>query len=87
MNIVVHPRVFTKRPEITQIDVECAILRALRSQDRPGTDPLEYIRVGPDTSGRLLQWVAIRQKGVDSWFVFHAMRVTHAMLKELGMTR
>ena len=58
---------------------------ALRSQDRLGTDPLEYVGVGPDTSGRLLQWVAIRLDGVDSWFVFHAMRATKKVLEELGM--
>ena len=65
-----------------------AVVSALRSQSRLDTDPLEYVGVGPDCSGRLLQWVAIRLDGVDSWFVFHAMRATTTVLRELlGMTR
>ena len=82
MNIVVHSRVFERHPELTQGDVESAVIGALRSQDRPTTDPLEYVGVGPDTSGRLLQWIAIRLNGVDSWFMFHAMRATQKVLGE-----
>ena len=87
MRIVVHPRVFQAHPDVSQEDVEAAISGTLRSQSRLGTDTLEYVGVGPDCSGRLLQWVAIRLDGVDSWFVFHAMRATTKVLRELGMTR
>ena len=87
MNIEVHPRVFERHPELTREDVKSAVVNALRSQDRLGTDPLEYVGVGPDTAGRPVQWVAIRLEGVDSWYVFHAMRATRKVLSELGMGR
>ena len=85
MQIHVHPRIANKRPEITPADVEAAVCGALRSRPR-STDPVQWVGVGMDASGRLLEFIAVEQ-GPDEWLVFHAMAATNKVLKEIGLRR
>lgn len=48
------------------------------------TDPLRYVAVGYDEYGRLLEMVAVLDES-DRWHVFHAMRATPKVLRELKL--
>lgn len=51
---------------------------------REDTDPLRYVAVGYDEYGRLLEMVAVLDES-DRWHVFHAMRATTKVLRELKL--
>ncbi|MCL2483226.1 MAG: hypothetical protein FWF43_07410 [Propionibacteriaceae bacterium] len=85
MLIRVHPRVAAKRPEITPEDVRVVFTGALRSRPRD-TDPVQWVGVGIDTNGRLLEFIAIEEPS-EEWLVFHVMPATKSVLLELGLRR
>lgn len=72
-----------KRPEITTRDVVSAFEGALKSRARD-TDPIQWVGVGLDTAGRLLEFIAVEDEP-DGWLVFHAMPATTNVLKEVGL--
>ena len=84
---VVHPRISVRHPEISEGDVIHAWENALRSASRLPDKPDEYIAVGFDSNGRLLEVVAVR--GQDGkWLAFHAMTPPSSKtFKELGIKR
>lgn len=81
----VHARIMAKRPEITAADVETAFLGALRSRPR-ASDPVQWVGVGMDTNGRLLEFIAIEVQP-EGWLVYHAMPATKQVLNEVGLGR
>lgn len=83
MYIQVHPRVMRRRPTLSATDVETAVVTTLRSRLRD-TDPPQWMGVGFDRTGRLLQYVAV-ETGFDEWLVFHAMPATKKVLIELDI--
>ena len=83
MLVHVHPRVAAKRPDIADDDTRAAFLGALRSRARD-TDPVQWVGVGVDTKGRLLEFIAIEENGGD-WLVFHAAPATKGVLDEVGL--
>lgn len=85
MRVRVHPRVSAKRPEITDTDVETAFEAALRSRGRD-TNPIQWVGVGVDSQGRLLEFIAVEDEP-DGWLVFHAMIATQKVLNEVGLGR
>lgn len=85
MRVRVHPRVSTKRPEISDEDVVAVFEAALHSRGRD-TDPIQWVGVGIDGKGRLLEFIAIEDEP-DGWLVFHAMLATTKVLNELGIGR
>ncbi|WP_233491998.1 hypothetical protein [Auritidibacter sp. NML100628] len=74
-----------KRPEITEDDVRTAFEEALRSRGRE-TDPIQWVGVGMDRKGRLLEFIAVEDEP-DGWLVFHAMVATTKVLNEVGLER
>lgn len=84
VRVRIHPRVGRKRPEISDEDVEAAFQSAIRSRARD-TDPVQWVGIGTDRDGRLLEFIAVEQH--DAWLVFHAMKATKAVLTELGLAR
>ncbi len=72
MNVIVHPRVMERHPELTQEDVLSAWENALAYLPRLGEDPDRYIAVGADAHGRLIEMVATHTEKGD-WVIFHAM--------------
>ena len=56
----------------------------VRFMAREDTDPLRYVAVGYDEYGRLLEMVAVLDES-DRWHVFHAMRATPKVLRELKL--
>ena len=86
MRVIVDPRVVVRHPEVSEQDVQHAVNHTLRSQVRVGIDPPRYVGVGPDVSGRMLQWIGFRATGMLDLYVYHAMPATTRVLTELGMT-
>jgi len=86
VRVEVHPRVAAKRPEIEPSDVRAAFEGTLRKAPRLDVDPVQWVGVGVDGKGRLLEYVAI-ETGEDRWLVFHAMRASAKVLIETGLRR
>ncbi|WP_431836647.1 hypothetical protein [Cellulomonas sp. Y8] len=86
MRIEVHPRITAKRSEIEPADVRSAFTATLRKVARLDTDPVQWVGVGLDGHGRLLEYVAI-ETGHEEWLVFHAMAATAKVLAETGLRR
>ncbi|MDR0483484.1 MAG: hypothetical protein LBH13_10105 [Cellulomonadaceae bacterium] len=47
-------------------------------------DPAQWMGVGLDDSGRLLEYVAV-EDGNDTWHIFHCCVVTEAAMIEVGL--
>lgn len=84
MRVEVHPRVATKRPNLVDEVVVTAFEHALRSTSRLATNPLQWVGVGIDSAGRLLEWVAVENEP-DGWLIFHAAPATETTLREVGL--
>lgn len=87
LELVIHPRINKLHPEIKDEDVRAAYLNALRSMPREATGfPPQWVGVGVDGHGRLLQFVAVNERP-NRWLIFHAMHATTKVLRELGIRR
>jgi hypothetical protein len=85
MYIKVHPRIEVKRPEISPEDIRTTVDNTLRSRARD-TDPVQWVGVGMDGHGRLLEYVAVEVEN-SMWLVFHGAPVTKSVLREVGLGR
>lgn len=82
MMIVVARRVFESHGDVTQAEVEFAVLNGRSRLREAASRPDTYIGIGPGNN-RDLQWIANRLPGVDSWYVFHAMKASEKLRREL----
>lgn len=71
-------------PDVSADSVRVAWSNVVRFMAREDTDPLRYVAVGYDEYGRLLEMVAVLDES-DRWHVFHAMRATPKVLRELKL--
>ena len=86
VKVEVHPRINERHPEIFVKDVRDAWENCLSSGCRKRSAFDDYVLVGTDARGRLLEMVAV-QKGNGHWLVYHAMTPpSKRVLKELGLT-
>lgn len=85
MRVRVHPRVVERHPEVSVSDVVTAFENTLRSRAR-STVPVQWVGVGVDAHGRLLEYVAVEDEP-DGWLVFHSMCATKKVLVEVGLGR
>ncbi|KAA9108548.1 hypothetical protein F6B43_12425 [Microbacterium rhizomatis] len=85
MRVRVHPRVTDCHPEVMVSDVIEAFEGTLRARARD-THPVQWVGVGTDTSGRLLEYIAVEDEP-DGWLIFHAMPATKKVLIEVGLRR
>lgn len=69
--IQVHPRVHERHPELYEEDVIHAWENAIISAPRLEKNPNEYIALGFDQAGRLIEMAAVRFDRGD-WVIFHA---------------
>jgi hypothetical protein len=83
--VFVHPRVCKKHPELSEDGIVEAWLNRLRMTRRVDTFADNYVAVGFDQMGRLLQMVAAQTDA--GWTIFHAMPATKKALDELGKRR
>lgn len=85
--VTVHKRVFRRHPELSEADVLTAWDNALMSTPRLAKDPDEYVSLGFDGKGRLLEMVAIRNKA-GGWLIFHATTPpSDKTFREFGIER
>ena len=63
--LIVHPRVALRHPEIAEEDAKNVWEGAIVSTPRLNDNPDEYIALGFDGNGRLLEVVAVRLAGGD----------------------
>lgn len=83
--IRVHPRITQRHPEISSEDVTQAMRTAVAYSQRPSG---EWISVGFDSSGRLIECVYIYDENTNEFGVYHAMTPASAKtLKELKLSR
>ena len=86
-NLIVHKRVTERHPELTEEGVRAAWENALVSTPRIAKDPDEYVALGFDGDGRLLEVVATRLRDGD-WLIFHATTPpSDKTFRELGIER
>ena len=85
MRVRVHPRVSRRHAEVTAADAAQAFENTLRSRARD-TYPVQWVGVGTDASGRLLEYIAVEDEP-DGWLIFHAMPATRNVLIEVGLRR
>ena len=85
--LIVHPRIEQRHPEIAEDDVVAAWNGAIRSTPRLPDKPDEYIALGFDGKGRLLEVVAVRMADAK-WVAYHACTPpSDKTFKELGIER
>ena len=85
--LIVHPRVAERHPELDEEGVKGAWNNALVSTPRIEKDPNQYIALGFDNDGRLLEVVATRLSNGD-WLIFHAITLpSNKTFIELGIER
>lgn len=82
--IVVHPRVPAKHPDVTEEDVVTAWKHAVAARRRNFDPPSHVAAAGVDTRGRLIEMVGVELEG-GGVLVYHAMRLTEKMARELGL--
>lgn len=84
-NVIVHPRIHKRHPEITEEDVQDAWIGCIRSVSRLAENTGEVVLLGCDAKGRLMEMVA-KRLDTESWLVFHALTPpTKKTLVELGL--
>lgn len=83
--IGVHPRITARHPEVKSVDVVAAVRSMLRYRQRVSG---EWLAVGVDGKGRLVELVYQYDEEEDFFFVFHGMTPPSSKtLRELGMER
>lgn len=85
--IVVHSRVHFRHPELDPEDVLRAWDGAIASMPRLTKNPDEYVCLGFDAKGRLIEMVGVRGETGD-WLIYHAATPpSDKTYREFGMER
>ncbi len=84
MKIYIHKRITTKHKNITENDVLTAWKNCSHYRIRTDKEQEEYIALGTDTKGRLIQMVGVL---IDKdLLIYHALTPpTKKFLKEMGL--
>jgi hypothetical protein len=83
--LTIHPRVFERHPELKEDDLRHAWDNSIVSFPRISKNPNEYIAIGCDLNGRLVEMITIRSIEGD-WLMYHALTPpTKKFLDEMGM--
>ena len=69
--IFVDDRVSLRHPDILKEDAAAAWINCITSRPRLGKNPSEYLAIGTDGKGRLIELVALRDTEGD-WLIYHA---------------
>lgn len=84
-NLIIHPRIHERHPEINDDDVKSAFCNIFAQVYRSKDGAEEYMAIGSDLNGRLLEMVyRLDSQGIA--IVYHAFTPpTNKALRELGM--
>jgi len=69
--VFVDDRAPLRHPGISKEDAATAWKNCMKSRPRINKDPSEYLAIGADGKGRLLELVALRDVNND-WLIYHA---------------
>lgn len=69
--VLVHPCITERHPELSAQDVLDAWAGCMRAIPRLDGEVMEYIAIGPDRHGRLVEVIA-RDIGRGTWLIYHA---------------
>lgn len=83
-DVIVHPRVHGRHPEISNTDAASAWDNAFAIQVREYGSPEFYIAAGADPKGRILELAAVGLED-GTLMIYHAMKITPKMRAELGL--
>lgn len=76
-----------RHPELDEASIIAAWEGAVLSTPRIGRDVDEYVSVGFDGNGRLIEMVGVRGN-MDDWLIYHAMTPpSEKTYTELGIKR
>lgn len=85
--IFVLDRVTERHPDVSPADAAHAWLHCIRSMPRLGKEPEEHVGIGYDSTGRLIEVVAVRNAEGD-WLIKHAQTPPQPSIRrELGFGR
>ena len=85
--IFVLDRVAERHPDVAKEDAAHAWYHCIKSMPRLNANPDEYVAIGYDARGRLLEVIAIRDTKGD-WLIIHAQTPPQERLKrELGFRK
>ena len=85
--VFVSDRVSQRHPEVSKEDAAAAWKNCICSKPRVHKNPNEYIAVGYDEKGRLLELVVLRDSDGD-WLIYHALTPPDDnAIRELGLNR
>jgi hypothetical protein len=85
--VFVDDRVTLRHPNISKEDAATAWANCIKSRPRIDKEPNEYLAIGTDGKGRLVELVALRDVQGD-WLIYHAMTLpTENAKRELQMER
>jgi hypothetical protein len=85
--LIVHPRVQQRHPDLDEQSVKTAWENAIASTPRLHVDQNQHVAIGFDGKARLLEMVAVRLQDGD-WLIYHAMTPPSAKTyEELGIER
>jgi hypothetical protein len=85
--VFVDDRVALRHPDISKEDAAVAWANCIKSRPRIDKNPNEYLAIGADKKGRLIELVALRDTNGD-WLIYHAMSPpTKNAKRELQMRR
>ncbi len=83
-DIVVHPRVLCRHSGISEEDVVVALKNAVVVVNRTYEPPDIYAAAGADCKGRMLEVLGVELED-GRFLVYHAMKLTAKMSRELGL--
>jgi len=85
--VFVDDRVSLRHPDISKEDAAAAWGNCIKSRPRLDKNPDEYLAIGTDDKGRLLELVVLRDSEGD-WLIYHAKTPpTENAKRELQMGR
>lgn len=83
--VLVLERVSRRHPDVRAADAAYAWVHAVRSMPRLGSEPMEYVAIGPDPTGRMLEVVAVALPDGSGWLIKHAQHPPQVSIRrELG---
>ena len=83
MELVIHPRVLEKHPELSESDIKKAWENSFYQAIRPNSPNIpEYLWLGDDDRGETVEMVGVPTE--SGWLVYHANTpVSHSVRNEI----
>lgn len=82
--VIVHPRIHRKHPDILEEDVLYAWNHIIKWIYRFGKEPVDIVAIGVDSKSRLMELIAVEDD--DGFLIYHAVvPATDNIIREIGI--